>query len=122
MEKRIFLGENGFFSRFVFRNLFKSDKNFINVLLDVYIGIDYKLVFDFEKYVEEKVFQYIVEMGVFCFFNFVKQGVNIWFVVDNIDFLEDILIGQNIFYGKVIVLKQCVEDGEIVKKNYLFIY
>lgn len=28
------------------------DKNFVNILLDVYIRIDYKLVFDIEKCVE----------------------------------------------------------------------
>lgn len=50
--------------------------------------------------------------------NFVKQGVNIWFAVDNIDFSENTPTGQNTFHGKVIVLKQRAEDGETVKKNH----
>ena len=48
------------------------DKNLVNTLSDVYIGIDYKLVVDIEKRVEQSVLQRIFEMGVFRLRNFLK--------------------------------------------------
>ena len=83
----------------------------------MYIGSDYKFVLDIEKRVEQSVLQRIVETGGFCLPNFVKQDVNIWFAIDNIDLLEDTLTGQNTFHGTVIVLNQRAEDGEAVNHH-----
>ena len=92
------------------------NKNLVNTITDVYIRTDYKLVLDIEKHTEQSVLQRIVETGGFYLPNFLNQGVNIWFAVDNIDLLEDMPTGQNTFHGMVIVLNQCAEDGEAVNQ------
>lgn len=79
-----------------------ANENLVNTPSDLYIGKHYKLVLDIEKHIEQSVLQHILETGGFCFPNFFKQGLNIWFAVDNIDFSEDMPTGQSTFHGRVI--------------------
>ena len=46
------------------------------------------------------------DSGGFCLPDFVKKNVNTWFAIDNIDLLEDLPMGQNTFYGTIIVINQ----------------
>ena len=43
--------------------------------------------------------------------DFIKQNKNVYFAVDNIDFLEDTAFGQNTTHGTVMVIFQ-EEDGD----------
>ena len=65
---------------------------------------------------EQGVLQQTKETGGFCVPYFVKNWVNIWFAVDNIDLFEDTPTIQNMFRGTVIVIIQRAEDGEPVNQ------
>ena len=65
------------------------DKNLVNNLSEVYIGSDYRRIFDLEKRVERAGLQRTKETGGFCLPDFVKKGKNIWFAIDNIDLLDN---------------------------------
>ena len=56
------------------------------------------------------------DAGGFCLPDSVTKGVNIWFAIDNIDFLEDTPTGQETFHGTVIVINQLAKDGEPMNK------
>ena len=56
------------------------------------------------------------DSGGFCFPDFVKKDVNVWFAIDNIDLLEDTPTGQETFHGTVIVINQQDEDGEPINE------
>ena len=87
------------------------DKNLVRNLSDVYIGCDYQKILDFEKRLEQAVLQRVNSTGGFCLPDFVKQNVNIWFAIDNIDLLEDTPTGQNTFHGTLVVMNQRADDG-----------
>jgi hypothetical protein len=55
--------------------------------------------------------------GGYCLPDFIKEGVNVWFAIDNIDLLEDTPNGQNTFHGTVVVINQRSEDGKSVNEK-----
>ena len=87
------------------------DKAYINQLNKLGIGKDYQYILNIEKRTEYAVLKRIEETGLFCLPDFVNEGVNTWFAVDNIDLLEDTPYGQNTFHGTVIVLNQTEDKG-----------
>ena len=55
----------------------------------------------------------IQNTGYFCLPDFVRKDVHLWFAIDNIDFLENIVYGQNTLLSTLVILFQRNEDGEI---------
>ena len=89
-------------------------RNFIALsnLSEVYVGQDYRKFMELEKCIEYAVLDRISDTGWYCLPDFVRKGVNIWFAVDNIDFLEDTAYGQNTLHGTILVIFQRDEKGD----------
>ena len=90
------------------------DYNLVKTLSDAYVGVDYRKLIDLEKRIEYAVLDRCRKTGYLCIPDFVKKGVNLWFVIDNLDFLEATAYGQYTLHGCLIVLFQRDEEGELI--------
>ena len=87
------------------------DFSLVKNLSDVYIGEDYRKLIDLEKRIEYAVLDRCSKTGFLCIPDFVKKDVNLWFAIDNVDFLEATAYGQHTLHGCLIVIFQHDEDG-----------
>ena len=90
------------------------DKVLVETLNHAYVGCSYKAILDYEADLEQAVLERMATGPGICIPDFVKKDVNIWFAIDNIDFLEDTPSGQGTFHGTVIVAFQRVVPGDPV--------
>ena len=82
-----------------------------------------KTILEYEADLEQAVLERMSNGSGICLPDFIKEGVSIWFAIDNIDFLEDAPSGQGTFHGTVIVLFQRAAlrepiDPPLVIKHY----
>ena len=70
----------------------------------MYIGADYQKIIDIEKRIHYAILKRTKTTAGFCLPDWLKKGLDVYFAIDNINWLEDTPTGQDTFNGTVVVI------------------
>ena len=75
------------------------------------IGVSYNSIINIEKRIEAAVIDQMKISGGYCLPSFIKKDRCPFFAIDNIDFQEDTVYGQDTLHGTVVVVNQHADDS-----------